>query len=69
MCKESWVLPTPPILYTIILPTALTGSARRAQGSPPTKAQWLKKEKTLTLGSKPEVAEEENVKVDGGVDG
>ncbi len=51
------------------LKAALTGSTRRAKGSPPKKAQWLKKEKTLTLGSKLEVAEGEDVEVDGGVDG
>jgi hypothetical protein len=51
------------------LKAALTGSTRRAKGSPPKKAQWLKKEKTLTLGSKFEVAEGEDVEVDGGVDG
>ncbi len=42
---------------------------RRAKGSPPKKAPWLKKEKTLTLGSKLEVAEGEEVDVDKAVDG
>ena len=42
---------------------ALTGSTRRAKGSPPKKAPWLKKKKTLTLGSKLAVVE------GGGVDG
>ncbi len=51
------------------LKAALTGSTRRAKGSPPKKAQWLKKEKTLTIGSKLEVAEGEDVEVDEGVDG
>jgi hypothetical protein len=36
---------------------ALTGSARRAKRSLPKKAQHLKKEQTLTLGSKPAVVE------------
>ncbi len=36
---------------------ALTGSTRKAKGSPPKKAQRLKKEKTLTLGSKLAVVE------------
>jgi hypothetical protein len=37
---------------------ALTGSTRRAKGSPPKKKQpWLKKEKTLSLGSKLAVVE------------
>jgi hypothetical protein len=34
------------------LKAAQTGSTRRAKGSLPKKAQHLKKEKTLTLGSK-----------------
>ncbi len=39
------------------LKAALTVSTRRAKGSPPKKAQRLKKEKTLTLGSKLAVVE------------
>ncbi len=39
------------------LKAALTGSTRSAKGSPPKKAQQLKKEKTLTLGSKLAVVE------------
>jgi hypothetical protein len=39
------------------LKAAPTGSTRRAKGSPPKKAQRLKKEKTLTLGSKLAVVE------------
>jgi hypothetical protein len=51
------------------LKAVLTGSTRRAKGSPPKKAQRLKKEKTFTLGFKLEVAEGEDVDVDEGVDG
>jgi hypothetical protein len=51
------------------LKSALTGSTRRAKGSLPKKAQRLKKEKTLTIGSKLEVAEGEDIDVDEGVDG
>ncbi len=40
------------------LKAALTGSTRRANGSPPKKAQLLKKGKTLTLGSNLAVVEE-----------
>ncbi len=45
------------LLKEIELKAALTGSTRRAKGSPPKKAQWLRKEKTLTLGSKLAVVE------------
>jgi hypothetical protein len=41
----------------------------RAKGRLPREAQQLKKEKTLTLGSKLEVAEGKDVEVDEGVDG
>ncbi len=51
------------LLKEIELKAALTGSTRRAKGSPPKKAQWLEKEKTLTLGSNLAVVE------GGGVDG
>jgi hypothetical protein len=45
------------------LKAALNWSTRRGKGSPPKKAPWLKKEKTLTLGFKLAVVE------GGGVDG
>jgi hypothetical protein len=45
------------------LKAALNCCTRRAKGSPPKKAPWLKKKKTLTLGSKLAVVE------GGGVDG
>ncbi len=46
------------------LKAALTGSTRRAKGSPPKKAQRLKKGKTLTLGSNLAVVEGCDVGVD-----
>ncbi len=39
-----------------------------AKGSPPKKAPWLKKEKTLTLGFKLEVADRGDVDGDEGVE-
>ncbi len=51
------------------LKAALTGSTGTANGSPPKKAQRLKKGKTLTLCSNLEFAEGEDVEVVEGVDG
>ncbi len=58
------------LLKEIELKAAVTGSTRRVKGkgSVPKKAQQLKMEKTLTLGSKLEVAEGGDVSVDEGVD-